>query len=115
METDDTLRILLVVIAVILLAPLALMVVAMPLFGLWGGHMWGGGMRGLPGAELLLVTGAFGLALLLGIGYLLYRVARRPTDGETDPAIQELRTAYARGDLTDEEFEQRRERLRRDQ
>lgn len=114
MTSDDTLRLLLVVIAVILLAPLALMVVAMPLFGLWGGHMWTGGMRAIPGAEMLLVMWILGLALLLGIGYLLYRVVRRPSGSETDPALEELRTAYARGELTDEEFEQRRERLRRD-
>jgi putative membrane protein len=31
-----------------------------------------------------------------------------------DPAIEELRHAYARGDLTDEEYESRRERLERE-
>jgi uncharacterized membrane protein len=33
------------------------------------------------------------------------------TSRSTDPALDELRLAYARGDLSDEEFERRRERL----
>lgn len=120
MASDDLLRTLLVVIAVVLLAPFALMVLAMPLLGLWGGGhmwnggMWNGGMVGGPGAWIWLVMWGLGLALLVGISYLLYRVIRSPPGRETDPALEELRTAYARGDLTDEEFEQRRERLRRD-
>jgi putative membrane protein len=33
----------------------------------------------------------------------------------TDPALEELRMAYARGDLSEEEFEERRERLRQEE
>ncbi|WP_419181143.1 SHOCT domain-containing protein [Haloarcula litorea] len=35
-------------------------------------------------------------------------------DGGTDRALDELRLAYARGDLTDEEYEQRKETLEGD-
>jgi putative membrane protein len=48
--------------------------------------------------------------------FLLFVVAgvlllRRGTEGSAaDSALEELRLAYARGDLTDEEYETRRER-----
>lgn len=47
---------------------------------------------------------------LLGIGYLLYRslAGGMQTKSASDPALEELRLAYARGDLSEEEFEQRR-------
>jgi len=48
----------------------------------------------------------------LGGGYLVFR-RMSETQTSQDPAMEELRTAYARGDLTDEEFEARRERLER--
>ena len=35
--------------------------------------------------------------------------------GDDDTALEELRIAYARGDLSDEGFERRRERLRREE
>lgn len=59
----------------------------------------------------MLVQLAF-LLVVLGGGYLLFR---RLTESPSsrDPAMEELRVAYARGDLTDEEFEERRNRLDR--
>jgi len=48
------------------------------------------------------------LLILLGGGYLVFR-RMSETQTSQDPAMEELRTAYARGDLTDEEFEARRE------
>ena len=67
---------------------------------LWGdGHMWGAG------------SGAPGWVFLAGV-VLSYRAL---TDGEdSDEALEELRLAYARGDLSDDEFEQHRERLERE-
>jgi putative membrane protein len=53
------------------------------------------------------------LAVLIGAGYLLYR-AVTGTTGRSDRALDELRLAYARGELTDEEYETRREVLERD-
>lgn len=118
MATNDSfVRTLLIIIAAILLLPFLMMVLALPLMGLWGGgHMWNGGMWGGTGATWMWVAmSILPLLVLLGIGYLLYSVVRRPDEGRTDPALEELRTAYARGDLSDEEFEERRERLRRNQ
>lgn len=108
MTTDDLLRALLVLVAVVLLAPLLGMAVFVPaLFGLGPGGMMGGGM-GL----WWLFSGLVPLILVVGAGYLLYSALGADRD-RTDPAVEELRAAYARGDLTDEEFDARYERLRR--
>ncbi|MBZ6496845.1 SHOCT domain-containing protein [Natrinema longum] len=118
MATDESLiRTLVVVIAVILLLPVLMMALAMPMMGVWGGgHMWRGGMWGGTGATWMwLLMSIVPLLVLLGLGYLLYRAVRGSGGRRTDPALEELRTAYARGDLTDEEFESRRERLRREE
>jgi putative membrane protein len=76
--------------------------------GMGSGGMWGaGGSFGwmLGGAGMLIF-----LALVIGIASLSYR-ALTTQDGGTDTALEELRVAYARGDLSDEEYEQRRTRL----
>jgi len=79
--------------------------------GVWEHGMWGP-TDGVPG--WLLVVGlaiqVLFLALLVGAGYLGYR-ALSAGGGSADPALAELRAAYARGDLDDEEFERRRDRL----
>jgi putative membrane protein len=84
--------------------------------GMWGGGMWGdGAWGGLPvWAFLLAAIGQIVFLAILAFGaYLVYKAVI--TDGETtDPALEELRRAYARGDLTDEEFERRREKLERE-
>ena len=111
MGSDDSLtRTLLIVIAAILLLPVLMMALAMPIIGLWGGgHMWNGNGT----SWTWLVMSAVPLLVVLGIGYLLYSAVRRPDGKRMDPAVEELRAAYARGDLSDEEFEKRSERLRR--
>lgn len=114
MATDDSLiRTLLFVILAILLLPVLMMAFAMPLMGIWGGgHMWNGGAWGGTGATWMWVLmAAIPILVVLGLGYLLYGAIRRSSGQRTDPALEELRAAYARGDLTDEEFERRRERL----
>ncbi len=118
MATDDSLvRTILIVIALILLLPFLLMALMMPLMGLWGGgHMWNGGMWDGTGATWMwLIMSVLPILVILGIGYLLYSVLRRSEPRRTDPALEELRAAYARGDLSDEEFEQRRERLKQEE
>jgi putative membrane protein len=99
------------------------------LFAMLGGFgmgmgMWGmdhgptgqwGGMEGAASGWFLVVALLSRLllfAVVLGGAVLLYRAV---TDGDGgDDAMAELRRAYARGDLSDEEFERRRERLRED-
>lgn len=108
------LRVLLLIIAFLLLLPLLMMAFMMPMMGMmgWG---WGGGpgsgvvMSPLWGIGMMLVL----LLVLLGIGYTLYRAVTRTSLGGNDSALEELRLAYARGELSQEEFEQRREDLER--
>lgn len=80
--------------------------------GMWGGGVWGGTVPGWMFLVGILFQVLF-LAAVLGGAYLLYR-ALTDSGEASDEAIEELRRAYARGDLSDEEFERRRERLQRD-
>ncbi|UTF54896.1 SHOCT domain-containing protein [Natronosalvus rutilus] len=117
MATDDSLtRTLLIVIAAILLVPVVMMVAMMPMMGLWGwGNMWGGGAwNGAGGTWMWILMSIVPLLVILGIGYLLYSAIRQSSTRQSDAAIEGLRSAYARGDLSDEEFEERRERLQRE-
>lgn len=114
-RTDDgetLLRVLLIIVALLLLVPLLMMLFALPMMGMMG--WWGGGGPGssvavspMWGIGMMLLF----LLVLVGIGYVLYRVVTRESFGGDDQAIEELRTAYARGELSQEEFEQRREDL----
>ncbi|WP_233265038.1 SHOCT domain-containing protein [Halomarina oriensis] len=98
---------------------LLIVLVGLPL--LWMGVMGIGGMMGFGGMMYgsragsgWWIVGAvlqfLFLLLVLGGGYLAVRRLLNATES-SDPAIEELRRAYARGDISDEEFETRRERL----
>lgn len=111
-STDSLVRTILLVLAVVVLLPLLMMAFAMPMMGMmgwWGGMGPGTGVSPLWGFGSMLVV----LAVVLGVGYYLVRSLASTTSEATDPALEELRVAYARGDLSDEEFERRRERLAR--
>ena len=105
-------RVLLIVVALVLVAPLLMMLFMMPMMGMMG---WGFG--GAPGTGMgMSPVWSIGMMLLfllvlLGAGYLLYRAVTQGSLGGADPALEELRLAYARGELSQEEFEQRREDL----
>jgi putative membrane protein len=108
----DTTTIVLLILGAIIVLPLLTMGLG------FGGMMGYGGMMGGYGTTSgwwplvgMLVQVVF-LLVLLGGGYLVYR---RVTESKSaqNPALEELRMAYARGDLTDEEFEARRDRLER--
>ncbi|WP_323677378.1 SHOCT domain-containing protein [Halorubellus sp. PRR65] len=89
--------------------------------GTWGmpmdGQMWGGPMHDGTGTlpvwfALVGIASQLAFVALLGAGgYLLYRVV---AGGRTDPALAELRAAYARGDIDDDEYERRKDRLEDD-
>ena len=106
--TDDTVKLILIVLAVIVLGPMLMMVFAFPMMGMWGGGMMGGlGVSPLWSIAMMLVW----LVVLVGGGYLVYRWVSGSGSIGSDRALEELRVAYARGDITEEEYEQRRSKL----
>lgn len=112
-ENTDFTRLLLLIVAIVILLPVVMMLFAWPMMGMWGGgHMWGGGMWDGSGVSWLWpVMWLVPLLILLGGGYLLYQAFVNADTNKTDAALEELRIAYAQGELSDEEFETRRERL----
>lgn len=110
--------VLLILLTAFVLIPLLFMGVGMlgggPMMGgMWDSGMWDDGT--IPGWLLLagiLLRLLFLAALVVG-GYLIYKTIKG-RERDVDPALEELRLAYARGELTDEEYEQRRDALERD-
>ncbi|MFC7156589.1 SHOCT domain-containing protein [Halomarina halobia] len=116
--TDRLVRLGLVALAALLLAPLVAMLLGgwpmtggwmMGPDGGWGGH--GGWMMGTGTAGTWWWVGgllwSLGLIAVVVLAYGLFRGAT----ATQDDALAELRRAYARGDLSDEEYDRRRERL----
>lgn len=119
-DSDETrpVTLLLVIIAAVIIFPLLFMGFGMAGFGpmaggMWGSHMWGDGTMSSWMFVVGIVMQLLFLAALVGGGYLVYRAITR-NESDSDQALEELRLAYARGELTDEEYEQRREALERD-
>ena len=120
-ETTDRqlVTIVLVVIAALIVLPMLFMGFGMmgggPMMGdAWGHGMWGDGAV-TPGWLVVVWVGMrlVFLAALVGAVYLVYRAVTGGS-GSADRAMEELRVAYARGELSDEEYERRRESLERD-
>ncbi|AGB30060.1 hypothetical protein C488_19382 [Natrinema pellirubrum DSM 15624] len=119
-DTRDTrlATIVLIAIGALVVLPMAFMGFGMMGFGpmmggMWGHGMWDGGTTPgwLPLVAVLLQL--LFVAAIVGGGYLVYQAIAGRDD--TDRALEELRLAYARGDLSDEEYEQRRDALERDE
>lgn len=109
----DTTTILLLILGAIILLPMLTM--GMGFGGMMGyGGMMGGyggyGVSPLWGIVMMLVW----LVVLGGGAYLVYRLVTKNQSIGTDQALEELRVEYARGNISEEEFEQRREKLQRD-
>lgn len=110
---ESILRIVLIAVLILIAIPFVMMIVMMPMLGAWGfGHMNGWMWDGTGASWTWIVMWLVMLGILFGGGYLLYRTLHNSSDSP-DPALQELRAAYARGELSDEEFEKRRGRLQR--
>lgn len=108
---NDLVQTFLVIVAIIVLVPFLMMIFAWPMMGMWGGgQVWSGS-----GATWLwLLIWLTSLLILFWGGYLLYRVSSRFGGKERDTALEELRLTYAHGEISNEEFEERRKRLQRE-
>lgn len=119
-NTDDTrlVTIVLIIIGAFVIFPMFFMGFGMMGFGpmmggMWGGAMWSDGtISGWMFIASIVMQLLF-LAAIIGGGYLIYRSVAG-SESDSDQALEELRLAYARGDLTDEEYEQRREAIERE-
>lgn len=100
---DQWLRTVAVVLLALLLLPVVAMLVAMPM--MWGMMGGVGMMDGPVGLVMWLVP----LVVVLALGYAVYSLLAGRE--RRDPAVEELREAYARGELTTEEFDERMEQL----
>ncbi|SIS03793.1 SHOCT domain-containing protein [Natronorubrum thiooxidans] len=106
MTDSDTIdRTVLIVILALVAVPLVMMVAAVPMMGGMYTGAWGNGMGMGTGSWLWMTL--LPLLFLFLIGYGGYRLL----GSDDDTAVEELRRAYARGDLTHEEYEKRRQRL----
>jgi len=115
MTSDDSaLRTAVYVVLFVLAIPVLMMLVMMPMMvGIgWDMHTAWWGTGGGWGWILMLFVP---ILVLVGFGYVLYTLVDSNTKPHDSKAIDELRTAYARGDLSDEEFEHRLTRLRRNE
>lgn len=115
MTTDDSaLRTAVYVVLLLLAIPILMMLVMMPVMAGVGWDMhtaWHGSGGGWMWGLMMLVP----VVVLAGFGYLLYTIVSSSNRQQGGRAGEELRAAYARGDLSDDEFEQRRKRLRQNE
>lgn len=96
-SSPGTIRTVLVVIAALILAP---MLMLGAYYGTVISPFWGLGMM------------AFWLVLLVGGAFILYQWLARSSGVATDPALAELRLSYARGELSEDGFDERRRKLK---
>ncbi|MFD1514384.1 SHOCT domain-containing protein [Halomarina rubra] len=110
-RTDASTLLLLLLVAV-----LGLPMLWMTLMGAGGMMGYGGMMYGNSVGSGWWIVGValqfLFLLLVLGGSYFVVRRLFGQTESE-DSALEELRRAYARGDLSDEEYETRKDRLER--
>jgi putative membrane protein len=110
-QTDETdvVRLAILVLAAVVLLPMLAMALFVPMMGMTG---WMGTHTTMgTGSGVWLLMPLFWILVLVGLGYLAYRAVGGQDNGQ-DRALEELREAYARGELSSEEFDERREKLR---
>ena len=110
---ESTLRTAMLVVLLLFAIPMLMMIVMMPVMAVvgWEVHTdWHGSGSTWAWAAMMVVP----VLLVFGLGYLFYRTVSADNQQKTESVLEELRIAYARGELTDEEFETRHNRLRGD-
>ena len=115
MTSDDSALWTAVYVVLFLLAiPVLMMLVMMPLMvGVgWDMHTAWHGSGGGWGWILMWFAP---ILVLVGFGYLLYTFGGSNNKSHDFKAMDELRTAYARGNLSEEEFEHRLKKLRQNE
>lgn len=114
-QAETLTRTVLLVLLALVAIPLVMMVVVMPLVGGFGWTHMGGWMWGSSGGWLgMLLVMLIPLLVILGVGSLIYQSFTAADAEAEDDAVAELSHAYARGDISDEAFENRRKRLEQD-
>jgi putative membrane protein len=98
---------------VLVVAIVVLALFALPL--LWGGMMMGAGIGGALGAGPWFggLGMIFWILILVGLGLLVAWAVRQPSrpEGQNVQPLDILRSRYARGELTREQYEQMRHDL----
>jgi putative membrane protein len=122
--TTNTTDTRLVGIALALLGALVLLPVLFVGFGMMGagpmgmGHdgMWGSG-GSVPGwwPFVAVLMQLLFLGAVVVFGYLFYQAVVGTRSRSGDRALEELRLAYARGEFDEEEYDRRRDRLKREE
>lgn len=107
-------------LVVLFVAPMLAFALGFGGMGAWGmpmdDWMWGGMHDGTGTVPVwFALVGALSqlafVVLLAASAYLVYRAV---AGDDRDRALEELRAAYARGDIDDDEYERRKDRLRED-
>ncbi|WP_089827188.1 SHOCT domain-containing protein [Halogranum amylolyticum] len=81
--------------------------------GSYGGGMMGGSGWGLFGGAMGL-WGLLWMGLLIAVPlYIVYALLNRGPGGNDEQSLSVLRERYARGELSDDEFNRRRKQLER--
>ena len=113
-STSSLVRRLILLVLALVVVPFLMMLVVTPMMGTWHvNHMWNNPMTGGPVSPWLwMLLWLIVVVAVIGIGYYLYGAIATTGSQASDQAIEEVRIAYARGDLSEEEFERRLERLR---
>ncbi|MCU4744453.1 SHOCT domain-containing protein [Natronoglomus mannanivorans] len=114
-RTEPLTRTILLVLLGLLAIPLVMMLVMMPMMGAFGwSHMSGWMWDSSGGWVAMVLLMGIPILVVIRVGYLVYQSLGTETTEQADEAVEELRRVYARGEISDEEFERRRENLRQD-
>ena len=73
--------------------------------------MWRGVHMGAYAWPLAVLRFVLPIVVIVGIGYLLYRLVRQPTVRMKEDPLEILKKRYAKGEITEEEFQKIKKNL----